>query len=308
MSSFLQKHYRGFYLLLPILLGVSLGHLAATALGIYLAPPILPAGGEVSERPAPAKPAALPDYQVVLERNIFDSTARQTATLTGEESGTPAAAAPVVRTDLTLFGTVTRGAASLAVIKAGQEVKTYRLGEQVPGGGLIEEIQRLSVQIRAPDGTIQTLSLFKEPESRDNRAAAPGPTSGTPNSSASSAPAAADSAAGEIRSVGENRWVIPQALAEDARGNVSELLKQARVEPNIVNGKTQGFVVRMIQPRSLLAGLGIQRGDVLMQVNGIELDSPEKALQIFQQLREAKNISIGLLRNGNSFSFEYEIN
>jgi general secretion pathway protein C len=66
-------------------------------------------------------------------------------------------------------------------------------------------------------------------------------------------------------------------------------------------------VVRMIQPRSLLALLGIQRGDVLMQVNGVELDSPEKALQIFQQLREARNISIGLVRDGERMNFDYQI-
>ncbi len=301
MSSFLQKHYRGFYLLLPLLLGVALGHLAATALGIYLSPPILPAGGLDRERPEAAKPSALVDFQVVLERNIFDSTARQTASLTAEEgSAATAAATPVVRTDLTLFGTVTRGPGSLAVIKSGQEVKTYRLGDKVPGGGQLEEISRLSVQIRGPDGSLQVLSLFAEPAPPDKRAAARSP--------AAPAAPAGNPVAGEIRPVGENRWVIPQSVAEEARGNINELLKQARVEPNIVNGKTEGFVVRMIQPRSLLAGLGIQRGDVLMQINGVALDSPEKALQVFQQLREAKNISIGLLRNGSSFSFEYEIN
>ena len=88
---------------------------------------------------------------------------------------------------------------------------------------------------------------------------------------------------------------------------MNELLKQARLEPNIVNGQTSGFVVRMIRPHTLFTMLGLRLGDVIMQVNGVTLDSPEKALQIFQQLREAKNISISLLRNGKPLTFEYEV-
>ncbi|MBE0598734.1 MAG: general secretion pathway protein GspC, partial [Desulfuromonadales bacterium] len=114
--------------------------------------------------------------------------------------------------------------------------------------------------------------------------------------------------AGQVQALGGNRFVIPQEVATQARGNLNELLKQARMEPNIVDGRTEGFVVRMIQPRSLLANLGIQRGDILKQVNEVELNSPEKALQIFQQLREAKTISIGLTRNGNNLNFQYEVN
>jgi general secretion pathway protein C len=79
------------------------------------------------------------------------------------------------------------------------------------------------------------------------------------------------------------------------------------MEPNIVEGRTEGFVVRMIRPKSLLDTLGIQRGDVLRQINGVPLDSPEKALQVFQQLREVKRLSIGLERNGTPMNFEYEV-
>ena len=68
--------------------------------------------------------------------------------------------------------------------------------------------------------------------------------------------------------------------------------------PNIVEGRTEGFQVVTVQPRSLLAQMGIRPRDVLMQINGVELDSPEKALQIFYQLREARTLSLSLMRNG----------
>ena len=73
-------------------------------------------------------------------------------------------------------------------------------------------------------------------------------------------------------------------------------------------GQTEGFIVRMIRPNSFLDMLGIKRGDILMEINNIQLNSPERALQIFQQLREARNIAVSLVRNGEPMTFEYEIN
>jgi general secretion pathway protein C len=111
-----------------------------------------------------------------------------------------------------------------------------------------------------------------------------------------------------VRALGENRWQLPLAEAERARSQIGELLKQARIEPNVVDGRTDGFAVRMVQPRSLLAQFGLQRGDIIRQVNGMDLDSPEKALQIFQQLREARNINVNVVRNGAPLTLSIEVN
>ncbi len=51
--------------------------------------------------------------------------------------------------------------------------------------------------------------------------------------------------------------------------------------------------------------IGLQVGDLIVEINQVELNSPEKALQIFQQVREANNISLGLMRNGQPRTFEY---
>jgi len=75
-----------------------------------------------------------------------------------------------------------------------------------------------------------------------------------------------------------------------------------------LNGKIDGFLIKRINARSLLVKMGMQRGDVVKEVNNIKLDSPEKALQIFQQLREARQITVEVERNGQPMNFAYEIN
>jgi hypothetical protein len=73
-------------------------------------------------------------------------------------------------------------------------------------------------------------------------------------------PAAKATESQTIRSVGENRWLVARSEVDRARANLSQVLKSARLEPKVVNGRTEGFLVRMIRPRSLLEKLGLKRG------------------------------------------------
>jgi general secretion pathway protein C len=305
MALVFQRYFRAFYLLVPVLLGLALGHLAATSVGVLLTPPVRIVDQGARAVSAPLLPPKINDYEVIVQRNIFDSTAPGVMTLASAPplDNQQQAAPPQARPNMALLGTVTRGDLSLAVIRTDNEVKTYRQGGETPGGGVLEEVARLFVTIKFQDGSTLNLPLHDVAGDRGSTPVATG--RGRAGAGAAAPPAAPSDEA--VRSIGENRWSISREEAERARGNLNELLKQARMEPRIIDGRTEGFVVRMIQPRSLLALLGIQRGDVLMQVNGVELDSPEKALQIFQQLREARSISIGLMRNEQRMNFDYQI-
>jgi general secretion pathway protein C len=100
---------------------------------------------------------------------------------------------------------------------------------------------------------------------------------------------------------------VARTAAEAARGNIGEQLRSALIQPNLVNGKTDGFVIKRIQPGTLLLQMGLRHGDIIKRVNRMPLDTPEKALQIMQQLREARQITVDLERGGAALSFSYEI-
>lgn len=306
MLTWLQKNIRGILLLLLILLGLSIGQLAASLLGLSIGQPTsAPPARPVAAAARPSIPP-LKDYTDILQRNIFKA---QTGDLTEVGKPAPAAAASAPgrqsAAGLTLIGTVTGGPVPLAVITHDKETETFRLGAQVPGGGKLASVDRNQVEIAFTDGHRETLQVATDQPGSSR----PGTGRPSTNGRRSAAVAAARASGNDynIRQVGENRWQIPAAAAEKARSNLNDLLRQARVEPNIINGKTDGFVVRMIQPGTLLAMLGIKVGDVLHEINGVTLDTPEKALQIFQQLREAKQIQISLDRGSKPQVFNYEI-
>ena len=304
IQALFHRYFPGIYLLLLALLGFAGGWLCCVLLSGWVAPQA--ASAAVQEKAVIAAPQRQPlsNFEVILARNVFDSSAQGTGSLAAVETQevdktrpAPRRQASQARRKLTLIGTVAAEHKSLAVIQEGRDVKIYRLGEEVPGGGTLDEVGRNFAIIQYRDGSRETLTLTPEMATAAT-AAEPSP-----------APAAAQQAESpySIRAIGENQWVIPKESAEAARSNLNELLRQSRMEPRIVNGQTQGFIVRMIRPNTFLDMLGIQRGDILLEINDINLDSPEKALQIFQQLREATRIDVGLLRGGQRMTFEYEI-
>ncbi len=311
MLSILHRFYRPTYLALLAILGLACGHLLDTVLQMSLRPEIASETAIDQPLARESRGTAEADLDLILQKNIFDTNNRFSSarmnlarmTADGEESASP------TRADIKLFGTVVAGENSQALLQVDRDLQLYHLGEQVAGGGTVEEIQRNQVKIRNRDRSLTTLTLYEQaPLETDTRPSAEVPASGEVRSSLAKIEASRDSGTeGGIREVGENRWVVSRELVESVRENFSPQLRLVQMQPRLVDGKTDGFLVQRINPRSLLAKMGLQRGDVVIDVNNIKLDSPEKALMIFQQLREARQIGLSIERNGTPMTFAYEI-
>ncbi len=299
MLSSLHSFYKPVCLTLLAILGLACGHLVDTLLLMNLRPAVTT--GIVADRlttPAIAKtPEA--DLNLILQKNIFDANNRSANAMLERGPGTAVnqdASAPPARSDLKLFGTVVAGERSQVLLKVDKDLQLYHLGEKIPDGGTVEEIRRNQVEIRNRDQSLTTLSLYE---------VAPAANRGVRSDAEAGTDSRNDTEG--IRAVGENRWVISSRTIESVRENFADQLRLAQMQPRTVDGKTNGFLVQRINPRSLLAKVGLQRGDVIIDVNNIRLDSPEKGLQVFQQLREARQINLSVERNGQPMSFAYEI-
>jgi general secretion pathway protein C len=110
-----------------------------------------------------------------------------------------------------------------------------------------------------------------------------------------------------VRTVGANKYEIDRSVIENTLNDMSKIATQARIVPSFRNGVANGFKLFSIQPGSLYASIGIQNGDVIQRVNGYEINSPEKALELYQKLREAGHVSIELERGGQPVRKEYNI-
>jgi general secretion pathway protein C len=110
-------------------------------------------------------------------------------------------------------------------------------------------------------------------------------------------PAAVSDASG-IRATGEHSYEIPGTELQGALSRLDQLTMQARAMPAMENGQVVGFKLAAIRQGSLYTKIGLQNGDVLRRINGLTLDSPEKALEAFAKLRESKHIQLDIDRGG----------
>lgn len=229
--------------------------------------------------------------RIILQRNIFNSA--QPAQVARPATTQTAATTPQTLNRFTLIGTVVAGEESLAVINTGKKIEVIRLNEIIANNTTLVSVGRDHIEIETAQGVRSILQL-------DATGSSPSQTSSIQSSQRGANRSA-------IVSVGTNRWRIPTTEAQRIRTDISSIIKQVRIDPHIVAGATDGFVIKRIQRNTLLSQMGLKRGDILHAVNGVTLDSPEKGLQIFQQLREAKSLSLDLKRAGQSLNFQYEI-
>ena len=101
--------------------------------------------------------------------------------------------------------------------------------------------------------------------------------------------------------------MVARSEINNALTNLSDLATKARIVPSFKNGVANGFKLFSIVPDSLYAKIGVQNGDVIRRINGYEMNSPDKALEIYQKLRDASRIEIELERRGEALRKSYSI-
>jgi general secretion pathway protein C len=297
MLGYYQKYYKTFNLGLVTLLGLCSGMLA----GAILEARIMPAapGGYIVQTSIAADESTIgvADLNLILRRNIFDPAGRTDLTYNAEvlpsDVGSTDAVA-VQKVDMVLLGTVAADREnSLALLQVDGEADLYHVGDGFADGSTLEKIARNLVEIRLRDKRLITLLLAEDASA----SSAKNVTAATSDSAASSG----------VRQIDDTHWQVSSEEVETARENFSTELRLAQMQPRIVDGQTDGFLIRSLRRQSILNKLGLKRGDVVMSVNGITLDSAEKALQVFQQLREAREIELGVERQGQAQTFAYEL-
>jgi general secretion pathway protein C len=89
--------------------------------------------------------------------------------------------------------------------------------------------------------------------------------------------------------------------------DLPKLLSQARAVPFLVNGAMNGFRLDYVAPASFYEKIGLLRGDILKQVNGVEIKDPGTMLSLFQQLRNEQSVKLDVVRNNQPTTMTFDI-
>lgn len=89
-------------------------------------------------------------------------------------------------------------------------------------------------------------------------------------------------------------------------GGLGRFLQHVRTEPHLEDGRFVGFRLTEMD-EELFGGVDLSPGDTLISVNGRSIERPEQALQVWNGLRVASELTVEYLRQGERHQLRYEI-
>jgi general secretion pathway protein C len=186
-----------------------------------------------------------------------------------------------------------------------QRQGAFAVGDVVPGAsnsGKLKSIHFKYVDFEN-NGRVERLVLVGAPPPVVAMAT-PEPAPALPDENKDDMQAAVD---GGIKKLDESNYEIDKSLVEKVLLNPMAIAKGARVVPSMKNGKPDGFKLYAIRPSSAFAKLGLTNGDTLQSINGFELTSADKALEVYTKLREATSLEVEVTRRGKPLTLKYSI-
>ncbi len=208
---------------------------------------------------------------------------------------------------------------SYAIIEtiADHKQDAYRVGKTVPNCGTVKEVAWEQI-ILSRDGRDEIMklqlsaALTGPPQGVATGAGAVTFGTGRPAGSAPGAPAAgaAAGAAGAdsaIRQISDNEYQIDRSEVDNAIENMNQLFTQMRAVPHFEGGKAVGFRLFAIKQGSLFDKIGLRNGDIIQEINGRDISDAAAALQMFQDLRGERQITVKAIRNKEPKTLSYTI-
>lgn len=263
--------------------------------------------GESSPPAPPPQARQWAEIAQIIDRNLFNASTLAPSAVTAAEKYEK------TRLPLLLRATLAAGDASWAVFEdqgsrrhlvARVNQELCRPTAQVPcafGSVILQRVERCRV-------VVQNQGRREELRLETLAACAEGGIASVPRNSTPVAPAARGRAAlgGAVERLAENRFAVPRAEVANAAANPAALFSQARILPRYDQGKMVGVQLNAIRPGSLFAQVGIQDGDVVTQVNGVTVATPEDSQRLLNEFASGNALNVTVTgRDGQVRQLEY---
>ncbi len=245
----------------------------------------------------PALQRSWEDRQIILEANLFNSSFLAPA-LPEAEPEPIEEELEETRLPLNLLGTA--AASNPELSWAAVEDLEQHLHVVVRVGDILKETAKvLRIEPRRivlKNGSHLEELALKEDESnpRAQIISHPRPTFSRPQTNAV-APRSPEAVQTRVRRLAEDRFAVNRQDVESTLRNPAQLFSQARILPRYQDGRMVGVQLNNIRAGSVFESIGVQDGDVITELNGIAIDSPEQSAVLMRELSQAKELSVSVL-------------
>ena len=216
--------------------------------------------------------------------------------------------APETRLKLVLSGVVASSDkdTAAAIIESAGKQETYSIGEQVTGTRAVLENVFSDRVILKVSGKLETLMfdglIFdKNVKPIKPRGVKSNLTAANKSNKALSSPNVIDQR--NNRSLTSTTKSLRKELDSDP-GKITDYLK---ISPKRENGQITGYRLMPGKDPAFFESAGLKTGDVAIQMNGYDLTAPREAAQALQSLKEQREVSLLLDRNGDMTEILFSI-
>ncbi len=309
METLLRRYLWAIDLAVIAICATFAGRAAATAIDSAMAR-IAPPAKRAARPPMASSSASVYSKEIepILNRNIFCSTCPPILAKAKEDDIGPPAVPPLQKTSMNIKVLAIMYAPppvdprwSIAIIRDNDDKSSgpYGVGSKLRDA-TISDIEEARVYLDFGNGRQEYIDLLDVP------AAVPGAPAPVAAAAPSTDPFSAELDRG-IKKLSENNYEVQRGTVDSLLGNMGALAKGARIVPETRDGKSAGFRLFSIRPDGPFAKIGLQNGDVISAINGLEMNSPDQALMIYTKLRTANHLSVAVERNGQKITKDYNI-
>ncbi len=103
------------------------------------------------------------------------------------------------------------------------------------------------------------------------------------------------------------RYEISKQFLTRQLQDMNSILRTVFISPYYDNGNFVGYRISRLADSSPLKQVGIRQGDILVQINGETLDSPNKMLELFSKIDDLTAAKIDILRKGERKTLFVEV-
>ena len=233
---------------------------------------------------APKK--SIREYASIVTNNPFGSPGGELKQLSADGGESSASGVSGLMLVGTVSGPQKYGYAIFVDKNNNQEV--FKIGDTVHAMGVLQSVEKDKAVLFSGGRAIEVAII-------DAAAAA---DSGTPQGGSATAFA---------RTSGEGSYLVDRKRVQQALERPGQIMTDARLLPNTVDGKQQGFSISEIKQDGIYQSLGLQNGDVLLRINDFNISSTENALQAFMALKGMDKVNLDIIRSGNKMTMTYLI-
>ncbi|VAX29117.1 hypothetical protein MNBD_NITROSPIRAE02-359 [hydrothermal vent metagenome] len=283
-------------ILYPIVSGLLLAYLSASVINVFYHKSTIRTVKQGMTNQGSEFTRSISTSQI-LKKNIFGLKYEEPGSDTaGETDGKAVASAGENIRKYQLIGTVL-GKARMALLKKDKELKVLVAGQTL-GGYTLKKVSFDSVLFEN-NGKKVTLRF---PESKKTK------PSGTRQAMVREQVPNVRPQTSDIQTAtSTDRITIKRKEALSMAQNLNKILTTVRISPFYQKDEFIGYQLSMLKKDSFLYKLGLRRGDILKRINGEDVSSPQKAIELLSRIQEITAVNIDLMRKGEKKSLFIEI-